>query len=681
MPQRQGESWENEGGLLRLLLDNVQCGVIACDANGALSLFNDVARELHGLPKQPLTAAEQTVSAKDWPRHFHLYAPDGKTLMQPDDVPLYRALRGERVIDAEMVIRPPGLPPRTVHVSGQPFYAVDGNQLGAVVSLQDISARKAAEAELQRAQENLEQRVQQRTIELARANTALRQSEDKWRLLVDTIPQLAWMARPDGSIFWYNRPWYEYTGTKPQRVEGWGWQSVINPETLPTMLERWKESLANGTVFEAVVSIRGADQVCRPFLSRANPLRDRDGQVMFWFGTCTDITSQIEIEEALRDNDRRKDEFLATLAHELRNPLAPLRNALEILKLDGLDAQLVRDTRDLMERQVQQLVRLVDDLLDVSRVMRGKIELRKETVNLATIVSRAVETAKPLIDAHGHHLELSLPPEPVVLDADPIRLAQVIGNLLTNSAKYTERGGRIELSVSREQDQVTVSVRDNGIGIAPEILPHIFSLFVQVDHATTRSQGGLGIGLTLVQNLVEMHGGQVRAISAGLGTGCEVQIQLPVLAQRPEVADSLPSQASSSRAAGIKHRLLVVDDNQDAANTLAMLLRMQGHDVKVAHNGPAALELAASHCPDLVFLDIGMPGMDGYEVARRMRRIPGLESVVLAALTGWGQQEDRRRSAAAGFDHHLVKPPEPQAVELLLTSLEPRTVPVAIAKL
>ncbi len=681
MPQRHGESWENEGGLLRLLLDNVQCGVIACDADGTLSLFNDVARELHGLPKQPLTAAERTVAATDWPRHFNLFQPDGKTLMQPAEVPLYRALLGERVVDSEMIIRPQGLPPRTVQVSGQAFYAADGTKLGAVVSLQDISARKAAEAELQRAQENLEQRVQQRTVELARANAALRQSEDKWRLLVDTIPQLAWMARPDGSIFWYNRPWYEYTGTKPQRVEGWGWQSVIDPDTLPTMMERWKASLASGTAFEAVVSIKGSDQIYRSFLSRANPLRDRDGQVLFWFGTYTDITAQIEIEEALRDNDRRKDEFLATLAHELRNPLAPLRNALEILKLNGLDAHLVQDTRDLMERQVQQLVRLVDDLLDVSRVMRGKIELRKEVVNLATVVSRAVETAKPLIDAHGHELELSLPAEPVVLDADPIRLAQVIGNLLTNSAKYTEPGGRIWLAVDRDREHAVVSVRDNGIGIAAETLPHIFSLFVQVDQATTRSQGGLGIGLTLVQNLVDMHGGEVRAFSAGLGTGCEVQVRLPLLIQPSAVPAPEPAQSQQAESLGASHRLLVVDDNQDAANTLAMLLRMQGHDVQVAHNGPAALDIAASHCPDLVFLDIGMPGMDGYEVARRLRRIPALESVVLVALTGWGQQEDRRRSAAAGFDHHLVKPPEPQVVEQLLASLSTETKSAVVGKL
>lgn len=669
MPQHHGESWQqNDSELLRLLLENVQCGVVACDASGALNLFNGVARELHGLPRQPITAAERAIPAKDWPRHFHLYRPDGQTLMEPAEVPLYRAFCGEPVVDVEMVIRPPGLPPRTVQSSGQVFYDASGHQLGAVVSMQDISARKAAEADLQRAQENLEQRVQQRTMELARVNSALRQSEDKWRLLVDTIPQLAWMARPDGSIFWYNRRWYEYTGTKPQRVEGWGWQSVVDPECLPMVMERWKASLASGTAFDTVVSIKGADQTYRPFLSRANPLRDREGRVLFWFGTCTDIAAQIEIEEALRDADRRKDEFLATLAHELRNPLAPLRNTLEILKMPGLDAQTVRDSRDLMERQVQHLVRLVDDLLDVSRVMRGKIELRKEPVSLATIVSRAVETAKPLIDALGHRLELLVPPEPVVLDADPIRLAQVIGNLLTNAAKYTEPGGRIELSVVRDGDHAVVRVRDNGIGIDAETLPHIFALFVQVDHAATRSQGGLGIGLTLVQNLVEMHGGQVQAFSDGLGTGCEVVVRLPVLTQPVQLPLEEPSSRRQSLAAASR-RLLVVDDNRDAANTLAMWLRMQGHDVQVAHSGDFAIQLAEVHRPEMIFLDIGMPGMDGYEVARQIRQMPGLSAVVLTALTGWGQLEDRRRSAAAGFDHHLVKPPEPKVVERLLANL------------
>ena len=324
-----------------------------------------------------------------------------------------------------------------------------------------------------------------------------------------------------------------------------------------------------------------------------------------------------------------------------------------------------------MERQVEQLVRLVDDLLDVSRVMRGKIDLRREPVEFAAVVARAVETAQPLIDAQGHRLDISLPQESLLLSADPVRLAQVIGNLLTNATKYTEASGHILLSARRDGGTAVLRVRDTGIGIAPDMLPHVFDLFVQVDHAASRSQGGLGIGLTLVKNLVEMHGGTVEAHSGGLGRGSEFVVRLPLAA--PGHRDSGDNPAGGRRPEPTRQsgrRVMVVDDNRDAAESLAMLLGLQGHEVTVAHDGPSALELAQSFRPAAVFLDLGMPGMDGYEVARRLRRQPGLEGVVLAALTGWGQPEDRRRTAEAGFDHHLVKPPEPDVVQGLLAGLK-----------
>jgi PAS domain S-box-containing protein len=376
-------------------------------------------------------------------------------------------------------------------------------------------------------------------------------------------------------------------------------------------------------------------------------------------------------EQALRDADRRKDEFLATLAHELRNPLSPIRSSLQILKMPRVDAETIKRSRDMMERQVQHLVRLVDDLLDVSRVMRGKIELRKEPVELATLVARAVETAQPLLDTQGHQLNVRLPAESLLLDADPVRLTQVIGNLLTNAAKYTDPNGQIGLTAERDGETAVLRVQDNGIGIAPDMLRHIFALFVQVDHAATRSQGGLGIGLTLVKNLVEMHGGAIEAHSAGLGKGSEFVVRLPILAKRSE----RESGRDNGELAHVPpppsgYRVLIVDDNEDAANSLAVLLRLQGHEVGVAYSGMAALEMTKAGAPDVVFLDIGMPGMDGCEVARRLRQQPGLEHVVLVALTGWGQQEDRRRTAAAGFNHHLVKPPEPKALEVLLSDLQ-----------
>ncbi len=380
-----------------------------------------------------------------------------------------------------------------------------------------------------------------------------------------------------------------------------------------------------------------------------------------------------QLYQALRESDRRKDEFLATLAHELRNPLAPIRNSLQILKMPRVDAATAERSREMMERQVHHLVRLVDDLLDVSRVMRGKIELRKERVEIATVVARAVETVQPLIDAQGHQLSVRLSAESLPVDADPVRLAQVVGNLLTNAAKYTEPHGRIELTAERELDMAVLRVQDNGIGIARELLPHIFELFVQVDPAATRSQGGLGIGLTLVKNLVEMHNGTVDARSAGLGKGSEFIVRLPLAAPMIEREEaSRESQQAAELPAPSGLRLLVVDDNQDAANSLAALLRLQGHEVHVVYSGVAALEMTRTYSPDVMFLDIGMPGMDGYEVARRLRQQPGLEGVVLAALTGWGQQEDRRRSAEAGFDHHLVKPPELKALEGLLADVKRR---------
>lgn len=505
-----------------------------------------------------------------------------------------------------------------------------------------------------------------------RAEAALRESEKKLRLLADTIPQLAWMARPDGHIFWYNRRWYEYTGTTPEQMEGWGWQSVHDPDVLPSVLERWKASLASGEPFDMVFPLKGADGQFRPFLTRVNPLRDEKGRILYWFGTNTDISDIKRMEEALRDADRRKDEFLATLAHELRNPLAPIRNSLQILKMPRVDAAMAQQTTDMMERQVHHLVRLVDDLLDVSRVMRGKIELRREPVELATVVARAVEMAKPLIEAQGHTLDLSLPAESLLLDADPVRLAQVIGNLLTNSAKYTEANGHLWLTARREGGEAVLSVRDSGIGIAPDLLPHVFELFVQADHATTRAQGGLGIGLTLVKNLVEMHGGTVEAHSDGPDKGCEFVVRLPLSAQvLGQDRGRETGQQSHEPPSPSGYRLLVVDDNQDAANSLAMLLKLQGHEVRVAFSGVAALEMTKKYTPDVVFLDIGMPGMDGYEVARRLRQRPGLEDVVLAALTGWGQQEDRRRSAEAGFNHHFVKPVDAAELNRLLAERKP----------
>jgi signal transduction histidine kinase len=375
--------------------------------------------------------------------------------------------------------------------------------------------------------------------------------------------------------------------------------------------------------------------------------------------------------EELAETDKRKDEFLATLAHELRNPLAPVRNALQILRLAGDNRLATEQARAMMDRQVQQLVRLVDDLLDVSRITRGKVELKKERVALSSAVATAVETSRPLIEAARHELTVTLPPDTIELEADPTRLAQVLSNLLNNAAKYTNPGGKIWLTAEREGDRVAVSIRDTGVGIPPELLPRVFDLFMQVDRSIEKAQGGLGVGLTLVRTLLEMHGGTVEVRSEGLGKGSEFIIRLPLAPERRPLPGDVERHGDAATPLPLL-RVLVVDDNVDAAQSLAMLLRMLGQDVRTAHNGHSALEAISGSMPEIAFLDIGLPGMSGYELARRLRHEPGGDAVLLVALTGWGQAEDRRRSTEAGFDHHLTKPADPASLKgLLLQASKP----------
>jgi signal transduction histidine kinase len=366
----------------------------------------------------------------------------------------------------------------------------------------------------------------------------------------------------------------------------------------------------------------------------------------------------------LREADHRKDEFLAMLAHELRNPLAPLSNALHIVRQRGPERRaVVRQAWDLMDRQVAHLVRLVDDLLDVSRITRGKVELRKQAVDLAEAATRAVESARPLIDARRHRLIYEGPAAPVRVQADPVRLTQVIGNLLNNAAKYTDEGGRISLTIGREQADAVVRVRDTGVGISAEMLHRVFDLFTQADRTLDRAQGGLGIGLTLVRSLVELHGGSVQALSGGLGAGSEFVVRLPALTAEEESG----GPASPEMAAPVTpRRVLVVDDNVDNAESLALLLRLGGHEARTAQTGPGAIAAASEFRPEVVLLDIGLPGMDGYEVARRLREGTGGKTLLLVAQTGYGQEDDRCRSRQAGFDAHLVKPIDPGTLLTLL---------------
>jgi PAS domain S-box-containing protein len=367
-----------------------------------------------------------------------------------------------------------------------------------------------------------------------------------------------------------------------------------------------------------------------------------------------DITERKRAEEELKAADRKKDEFIALLAHELRNPLAPIRNGLQVLRLAmGEGNAAVASARDMMDRQLGHMVRLIDDLLDVSRINRNKMELRRSRVSLADVVGSAVETAGPAIDAEGHELNVSLPQKPVHLDADLTRLAQVFSNLLTNSAKYTQKGGRIWLTAERRGAEVTVTVRDTGIGIPAESLGDIFDMFSQVDRSVERSTGGLGIGLALVKGLVEMHGGTVTAASEGEGKGSTFTVTLPVMADRPETPSG---PASDNGRAAPGRRILVVDDNRDGADSLAMMLTLLGNEVRTANDGLEAVEQAEAFRPEVILMDVGMPRLDGYEATRRIRGLGWAGAVTIIALTGWGQDGDRRRSREAGCDGHLVKP-------------------------
>jgi PAS domain S-box-containing protein len=393
------------------------------------------------------------------------------------------------------------------------------------------------------------------------------------------------------------------------------------------------------------------------------------GSRRFFTGIVRDITERTRLEQELRQRlndlaeaDRQKNEFLAMLAHELRNPLAPMRNALHLINMPQADSATVDQARDMMDRQMHHLVRLVDDLLDVSRIIRGQIELRREAVDIAVVVTRAVETAQPVIDSHGHELSISQANERIWVEADLIRLAQVIANLLTNAAKYTNKAGRIFLTVAREDGEVVLRVRDTGLGIAPELQPHIFDLFVQGDRSLARSQGGLGIGLTLVKRLVELHGGSVAVQSGGLGQGSEFTVRLPAL-QVWQDADIRAPGVQAGVAGTPRKRVLVVDDNVDAAESIGMILRVSGYDVHCVYDGFSVLATARSYRPDVVVLDIGLPGMSGYDVARQLREQPEFKRTPLVAVTGYGQDEDRRRSLEAGFDYHLMKPINPDTLQ------------------
>ena len=517
--------------------------------------------------------------------------------------------------------------------------------------------------------EKLRAEIQERTF----AADALRASEERFRVLFNLGPVAVFSCDRAGVIQNYNRRAAELWGREAKRgLEGEQFSGLLNlyyadGRLLPHADSPILAVLKSGLVVKDMdLFIERPDGSRLAVIVTFAPLRDEQGETTGVITAFYDITERRLLEDSLvaRTGDlvragRSKDEFLAMLAHELRNPLAPLRNSAEILRTAGANADARDQAQGILTRQIENMSRMIDDLLDVSRITEGKIDLRKEVVALEAIIAAATSLARPGIEARGQELTITLPAEPVFLRADATRLDQVFGNLLANACKYSNAGSHISLRAERapangnERPEVIVRVRDDGLGMTPELLPHIFDLFVQATRALDRAHGGLGIGLTLVQRLVKLHGGSVEARSKGLGQGSEFIVRLPIL---PGPAAAAPTPAPAPPAREIPRRILVVDDNEDSARSMSMLQRLRGHETRTAFTGPDAVTAAAEFAPEVVLLDIGLPGMDGYEVARQLRAMPALAGAFLVATTGYASPEDRAHAKDAGFDEYLVKP-------------------------
>jgi PAS domain S-box-containing protein len=497
------------------------------------------------------------------------------------------------------------------------------------------------------------------------AEQALRTSEKLYRAIGESINYGVWVCDRQGRNVYASESFLQLIGCTQKQFSTLGWGEAQHPDDVRATLAAWDETVRSGSAWYREIRVRGQDGLYHAVLSQGVPIRGEYGEISGWAGINLDIGRLKLTEEALRLADRRKDEFLATLAHELRNPLAPVRHAVKVLESKALKAEQDQWARDVISRQVRRMALLLDDLLDVSRITQGRLELKLEAVSLTSIIEAAVETARPLLDTKHHQFTIESPGEPVMLMVDPLRMSQSLSNLLTNSAKYTDERGQIILRAALSSEEIILSVKDTGIGIEPEAQAGLFEMFSQVESAIARSDGGLGIGLALVKGLMQLHGGTIEVQSAGAGLGSEFTIHLPrsvVVPIAPEIPERPPSPSHQSSG----HRVLLADDNRDAADSLAMLLEMNGYSVTVGYNGEEALQLARQSLPNVMILDIGMPDITGFEVARRVRTEPWGGEVYLVAVTGWGQKEDKARSIAAGFDHHLTKPVDPDEVEKVL---------------
>jgi PAS domain S-box-containing protein len=626
--------------LLRVTLNSIGDGVIATDPQGRVTFINPVAQSLTGW-------TEDEATGKPAEDVFRIVS---ETTGEPDENPVGRVIREGVPISLgdHSVLIARGGTRRPIDDTAAPIRDGEQGFLGVVLIFRDVSQRRLVEK-------------------------AIRESEQRFRAVFDNTLAVIYVLDTEGRFVLVNRRFQTLFHVSNEQIFGKPLEEVFPKAFVEVYRQNNQKVLAARTAMEFEEPAPHGDET-RVYASIKVPLLDALGTPYGICGVSTDITERKRLAEVLRqraeelsEEGRRKDEFLAMLAHELRNPLAPIRNAVQIIRLAGSQSPAVERAGEMVERQVQHMTRLVEDLLDVSRVSRGKIQLRKEQVSLATVIVRAIENARPLIDARNHELILALPPRPIQLEGDLTRLVQILGNLLSNAAKYTDTGGQIWLTAEREGDWAVLRVRDNGIGIRPDLLPRMFDLFVQADRALDRAEGGLGIGLALVRSLVEMHGGTVTATSEGPGRGSEFVVRLPALAESaPATGMAGPGQVRHIPPTR-QRRVMIVDDNVDSAVSLAMLLQLQRHEVNVVHDGREAFEAVRRYQPEIVFIDIGLPGMDGHEVARRLRQEYSREKLALVAMTGYGQDEYRRKSQEAGFDAHMVKPVDLNEIQTFLT--------------